>query len=224
MFKCKICEKEFNDGRKLGGHMMTHVKNGSTIKHEESIKKYNKSKNKCNYCHSVLDYNKRNNKFCSSSCSASFNNIGRKKQDVFCNGCNKNLGSRRQNKKYCSNKCQREFEKKNNIKLWLESGEAILSSGKNHYVREYIRREQNNQCDICHIDPIWNNKSMVFILDHISGDSTNNSRENLRLICSNCDSQLDTYKAKNKGMGRYSRLQRYFDGKKNKLLQIKMGE
>ena len=44
----------------------------------------------------------------------------------------------------------------------------------------------------------WNNKELHFILDHIDGDATNNTRNNLRLICPNCDSQLDTYKSKNK--------------------------
>ena len=40
----------------------------------------------------------------------------------------------------------------------------------------------------------WNGKPLVFILDHIS----HNERSNLRCICPNCDSQLDTYKSKNK--------------------------
>ncbi len=44
---------------------------------------------------------------------------------------------------------------------------------------------------------------MVFILYHIDGHASNNTRENLRLICPNCDSQLDTYKSKNKNEDRY---------------------
>ena len=42
-------------------------------------------------------------------------------------------------------------------------------------------------------------------MDHIDGNSENNRLDNLRLICSNCDMQLPTYKAKNKGKGRKDR-------------------
>lgn len=44
----------------------------------------------------------------------------------------------------------------------------------------------------------WNGKPITFILDHVDGHANNNCRENLRLICPNCDSQLDTYKSRNK--------------------------
>ena len=44
-----------------------------------------------------------------------------------------------------------------------------------------------------------------FILDHIDGDASNNFEFNLRLICPNCDSQLDTYKSRNKNSARTHR-------------------
>lgn len=53
------------------------------------------------------------------------------------------------------------------------------------------------QCDICKIGPFWNGKDMVLILDHKNGISNDNRLENLRFVCSNCDSQLDTYKSRN---------------------------
>ena len=51
----------------------------------------------------------------------------------------------------------------------------------------------------------WNNKELHFILDHIDGDASNNWENNLRLICPNCDSQLDTYKSRNKNSARTHR-------------------
>ena len=36
---------------------------------------------------------------------------------------------------------------------------------------------------------IWNDKPLRPILDHVSGNSRDNSPENLRFLCPNCDSQ-----------------------------------
>lgn len=52
----------------------------------------------------------------------------------------------------------------------------------------------------------------MFVLDHIDGDGTNHVRSNVRMICPNCDSQLPTFKARNRGNGRHFRRQRYRAG------------
>jgi hypothetical protein len=57
--------------------------------------------------------------------------------------------------------------------------------------------EQGNCCDICKMPPIWMGKPLAFELDHTSGDRRDNSRGNLRMICSNCHRQTDTWGAKN---------------------------
>ena len=64
----------------------------------------------------------------------------------------------------------------------------------------------------CGIEDTWNGVTLALIVDHVNGDATNNRRENLRLICPNCDSQLPTYKARNRGSGRHYRRQQYADG------------
>jgi hypothetical protein len=55
------------------------------------------------------------------------------------------------------------------------------------------------RCACCGIGPEWHGKPMPLILDHINGMNNDHRLENLRFVCSNCDSQLDTYKSKNKG-------------------------
>lgn len=80
-------------------------------------------------------------------------------------------------------------------------------------VKSFLLEEQDHRCLICNMKDEWQGKPIVFILDHIDGNSENNLRENLRVVCPNCDSQLPTYKAKNTGNGRFKRRQRYADGK-----------
>lgn len=72
------------------------------------------------------------------------------------------------------------------------------------YPRHSIKRRilQDNLlpyiCSICGTSPEWNGKSMVLLLDHINGINNDNRLENLRFVCSNCDSQLPTYKSRNR--------------------------
>ena len=54
------------------------------------------------------------------------------------------------------------------------------------------------QCDICGNQGEWNGKKLVLRLDHINGINNDNRLENLRFVCPNCDSQLDTFCARNK--------------------------
>ena len=72
-------------------------------------------------------------------------------------------------------------------------------------VKPYILKEQKHKCAICNLENSWNDKPLVLILDHIDGDASNNKRTNLRCVCPNCDSQLDTYKSKNKNSARKER-------------------
>ena len=55
-----------------------------------------------------------------------------------------------------------------------------------------------NKCYICGQEPFWNGKPMVLIIDHINGVSNDNRIENLRMVCPNCNSQLDTHCGKKK--------------------------
>jgi len=73
-----------------------------------------------------------------------------------------------------------------------------------NYARSLLRRRILKEelieyrCKICDIGPEWQGKPMVLILDHINGVNNDNRFKNLRFVCSNCDTQLPTYKNKNR--------------------------
>ena len=102
-------------------------------------------------------------------------------------------------RKYCCTKCQQEYQHKLQYQKILDGDPSIMRanySPKNF--KSDIISEQGGVCAICGMKSEWNGKPLVFILDHIDGHASNNKRDNLRCICPNCDSQLDTYKSKNK--------------------------
>ncbi len=63
-----------------------------------------------------------------------------------------------------------------------------------------------NRCAVCDLEPMWQGKPLVLVLDHINGDCTDHRMENLRLLCPNCNSQQPTFAGKNKGRYRTPRL------------------
>ncbi len=225
-FTCSVCAKSFVSQSALSGHMASHSKNGhgATNLRNARISEYNKKPKLCANCNKPLPYDKGKSKdsntFCNRSCAASYNNKGvSRRANVYtavgnaCKYCHKAMGRVPLAQLFCSSTCMQSNKRAERVALWLDTGVANPDSHKGHYVREYVMHDQNNKCAICGHPPLWEAKPIVFILDHVSGDSADNRRENLRLVCPNCDSQLDTYKAKNKGNGRHSRRKRYADGK-----------
>lgn len=116
------------------------------------------------------------------------------------------------NQIFCSEECDKKFKVSENYKYYLEHQKEFCYVNNMTFIKRHLLKEQHNKCDICKIINKWNNKELIFVLDHIDESADNNLRENLRLICSNCDSQLDTYKSKNKNS---SRKERYLKNYKN---------
>lgn len=73
---------------------------------------------------------------------------------------------------------------------YLNTDKKIKTSKlKNKLIKENIIE---NKCDVCGLTT-WLNKPIVLQLHHIDGNPSNNSLENLQLLCPNCHSQTDNY-------------------------------
>jgi hypothetical protein len=55
---------------------------------------------------------------------------------------------------------------------------------------------KENKCENCGLDS-WNGQSINCELDHKDGNRSNHKIENLRILCPNCHSQTETFRAKN---------------------------
>lgn len=136
-----------------------------------------------------------------------------KGRKIVCLYCNKEVNPSLNNQIFCGLKCNSEHKKKEYYKYYLSNQEEFCDVNRDlKPLKKHILKDQNNCCLICGINDIWNNKPLNFVLDHIDGDASNNLRINLRLVCHNCDSQLDTYKSKNKNS---ARKERYIKNYKN---------
>lgn len=96
-------------------------------------------------------------------------------------------------RQYCSNNCSAKHRSsiREHAMLHLAFDEL-----PNKRKRNRIFDEQQGRCSVCGLKD-WNGQPITLELDHISGDRSDESRNNLRLICPNCHSQTHTYKVKN---------------------------
>ena len=81
------------------------------------------------------------------------------------------------------------------------------------YLKRYLFEKYNNKCCKCgwgETNPYTGNIPLE--VEHKDGNYTNNSEDNLELLCPNCHSLTSTYKGANRGKGRTSRNKYYIGG------------
>jgi len=81
-------------------------------------------------------------------------------------------------------------------------GPPINGKFKQRMIRDGLLDER---CEICGMPPEWKGSRLVLRLDHISGNNRDNRRENLRLVCPNCDSQLPTFCSRNRNRNKMAK-------------------
>lgn len=125
----------------------------------------------------------------------------------YCLNCGKDITSAKNTThKYCSNRCQRDYE----YKKWVEQYKKDNSIAKStkwgqipKSLRRYIFEKYDNKCCKCgwsEINP--HTQTLPLEIDHINGDSEDNSEDNLQLLCPNCHSLTPSYRGANRGHGR----------------------
>lgn len=149
---------------------------------------------KCKHCQVPLVYEKRSNTYCSKSCAASVTNIGKEKKNGTCHFCKAPCSNRR---KFCDS-----------CKHWGSSATSLEEATTDKARKKYLLKVRGHRCEMC-ATATWRGQPVPLVLDHINGDSSCNTKNNLRLICPNCDAQTPFYKNKNKGRGREYRRKRY---------------
>lgn len=207
-----------------------HAANSRKISLARSNKikaKYLDNPKKCKHCKIELTYEKRKNKFCDSSCAASFNNKGiirntggysiaregscNKNLPVkYCAYCGEKLSSRRKN--HCNNICASSYNYLIYINKWLLGLEDGNSGkyGVSKRVRRYLFSLHGNKCQECGwgtAHPETDNIPLQ--THHIDGDCRNNRFENLALLCPNCHVMTPNHGSRNKNCTRVDNRKRY---------------
>lgn len=151
-------------------------------------------------------------KFCSRSCSSSYNTRGKVRNGKpagHCLQCDKKLSE--SVRKYCSYTCNKQHKYQSFINDWL-SGKKVKThhKGRNESIAAPIRRfifeKYEHRCVRCgwnKIHPVTGKSPLQ--INHIDGHHKNNSVSNLELLCPNCHSLTPNYGALNRGNGRKNR-------------------
>ena len=85
--------------------------------------------------------------------------------------------------------------KRNEENIFIENSTADQKTLRRWYLKGCYTEYK---CSVCGQEPIWQNKPLTLILDHVNGDNHDDRLENLRWVCPNCNQQLDTTNGKNR--------------------------
>lgn len=169
---------------------------------EQNIKKYDLNPKFCKQCSNPITYEKRENAFCGSSCSATFNNTLKCTKPLSqCLWCQSPVVNR-----FCNPTCFANHAW-NSRRQQIEKDEMVTFSDA--VMKRFLLERDGHVCSGCGLSE-WLGLPITIQLDHIDGQAETNQRiSNCRLLCPNCHSQTPTFGNKNYGNGRSKRRESY---------------
>lgn len=222
--ECPICHKEIFDIA-MDRHLQSHEEDGHCLCCGARIRKSQKfcsqscaatynnkgvkrffgkrgTQKAISHSNECLKNNEKND-----SCSNAGKEHDTAVQIYECKYCHNTFTARHDSNAFCSQECARKYMFGKKDQEYLKGEISHMGTLRRHY-----NYHNDYKCEICGISD-WNGKKLVLVLDHIDGNPDNNQPSNLRWVCPNCDSQLPTYKGRNKGKGRHLRKLRYRQNK-----------
>lgn len=73
--------------------------------------------------------------------------------------------------------------------------DEVSYRGKTSSLKRILIDDGHNSCALCGVQD-WMGKPLTLHVDHIDGDNSNNSMDNLRFLCPSCHSQTETFSKK----------------------------
>jgi hypothetical protein len=124
-----------------------------------------------------------------------------------CVNCNTYCEKYNTRKKFCSIKCQQDFSRKTKV---------FNNTASSHTLKIYLTETKGYSCELCGLSGYWNGKKLTLQLDHIDGNSDNNTLENVRLVCPNCHTQTHTWCGRQKKTNKRNIYLQKYKGDKSK--------
>lgn len=141
--------------------------------------------------------------YCSRRCSAIANNIRRGIKSgtgkVRCGFCGADTERKWKTQTFCNAKCKAKFE----LNAWLSG--SVSGTGTRQYrffVKKWLLERANYRCESCGFSRSRPDGRSILQVDHIDGRWSNNTPQNLRILCPNCHAMTPNWGGANRGKGR----------------------
>lgn len=191
---------------------------------------YNANPKLCSYCKTPISYLKRRVDTCSQTCNGknqrNLTILNYSISPKICLQCKEPISHELSRKNaHCSLECFKlnNFGRKRFHLAYKKTGKTIQQFNKDRMdarrqhaeslgvlnwspksTKKYLIQKLGHQCSIKECEKAeWMGRPIPLVLDHINGNSSDNSINNLRLVCETCDALSPTYKGRNRGNGRH---------------------